>query len=149
MMLPAADIIRITLIDGADTFRAIDVRVYDQRPSETAPMLAEAECSNLHTSPQTLPEDSPDTVSGPIRLLECVMDREDTHLAVDVSALAQRCSMLYMVVPVIWWPEVEPEGPVYPDFRTASWAFSLPPACDPHPRRVWHTTVISAPELAS
>ena len=29
MMLPAADIIRIALIDGADTFRNVDVRVYD------------------------------------------------------------------------------------------------------------------------
>lgn len=128
MMLPAADIIRISLNDGIDTFRAIDVRVYDQRPSETAIRLAEAECSNLHTAP--LPEDNPDTVSGPIRLLECVMDNENTHLAIDVSALAQRCSVLYIVVPVIWWPEVAPEGPVHPDFRTASWAFSLPPACD-------------------
>ncbi|MCY3849563.1 MAG: hypothetical protein OXF75_02020 [Acidimicrobiaceae bacterium] len=130
MMLPAADIIRVTLIDGIDTFRTIDVRFYDQRPSETAPRLAEAECSNLNTSPKVLPEDNPNKVSGPIRLLECVMDRENTHLAIDVSAFAQRCSILYMVVPVIWWPEVVPEGPVYPDFRTASWAFSLPTACD-------------------
>ena len=130
-MFPAADIVRITLVDGADTFRTVDVWVYDQRPSETAPRLAEATCSNLDTSlAPEVSEDSLDMVSGLIRLSECVMDSKDTHLAVDVSALAQQCSVLYMVVPVIWWPEVEPEAIVYPDFRTASWVFSLPSVCD-------------------
>ena len=130
MMLPSADVIRIALIDGADTFRTVDVRVYDQRPSETAPLLAKAECSNLHTASRPLFEVSPDTVSGPIRLLECAMDRGDTYLAVDVAALSQRCSMLYVVVPVIWWP-TDAGSWRSEDFRTASWVFSLLAACDP------------------
>ena len=130
MMLSAADIVRISLIDGIDTFRTVDFWVFDQRPSETAPRLAEATCSTFESSPHRLYEHDPDTVLGPIKLSECVMDSKDTYLAVNISELAQRCSILYMVVPVIWWPEVVPEGPVYPDFRTASWAFSLPPLCD-------------------
>ena len=129
MVLSAGDIVRITLVDGIDTFRTVDLWVFDQRPSETSPRLAEATCSTFEPSPHRLYEHDPDTALGPIKLLECAMDSKDTRLVVDVSELAQRCSMLYMVVPVIWWPVVEPEGIVYPDFRTASWAFSIRGAC--------------------
>ena len=128
--LPDADIVRITLVDAAETFRSLDVRVYDQRPSDAAPLLAEATCSNLHTASRPLFETPPDTVSGPIKLLECDMDRSGTHLAIDVSSLARRCSMLYVVVPVIWWP-TDAESWHSEDFSTASWIFSLPTACDP------------------
>lgn len=122
--LPGTDRLEIVLLDGRDGWRTIDLRFYDQYPTDSAERAAEVSCSNIdHTVDELLLfEPPPNAAVGPVRLLECTnTDNNDgMRVVVDIGGLGGR--VLYVVVPVIWWPPTETA-----DFMTASWVFMMPP----------------------
>ncbi|MXW94937.1 MAG: hypothetical protein F4110_11865 [Acidimicrobiaceae bacterium] len=124
--LPTTDHLETVLLDGRGGWRTIDLRFYDQYPTDSAERVAEVSCSNIDHTLDELPLfELPTNVSvGPVRLLECTnTDNDAMRVVVDIGGLEG--GVLYVVVPVIWWPATEAA-----DFMTASWVFMMPPPSD-------------------
>ena len=116
--LASSDRIEISIEDGHSGWRSVDLRFYDQAPSDAAEPVAEVMCTNINPArvEQPLFELPANIAAGPVELVECADTPKGMRVVVDISRLA---GTVWVVVPVIWWPATESE-----EFTTASWLFA-------------------------
>ncbi len=119
--LAGSDRVELVLEDGHGGSRAVDLRFYDQVPTDDVEMVAVVGCTNIAADKFERPmfELPRNTVEGPVELVECIdTPTGGTRIVVDISSLAGR--RMWVVVPVIWWPLTE-----HGEFATASWLFTI------------------------
>ena len=99
----------------------MDLRFYDQVPTDDVETVAVVGCTNITAERFKRPmfELPRNTVEGPVELVECTdTPTGGTRIVVDISSLTGR--RMWVVVPVIWWPPTE-----HGEFATASWLFTI------------------------
>lgn len=116
--LASSDRIETSIEDGYSGWRSIDLRFYDQVPSDAVEPVAEVMCTNINPTrvEQPLFELPANFAAGPVELVECADTPKGMRVVVDISRLA---GTVWVVVPVIWWPATESD-----EFTTASWLFA-------------------------
>ena len=123
--LASSDQIETSIEDGYSGWRSVDLRFYDQIPSDAVEPVAEVTCTNINPTrvEQPLFELPANIAVGPVELVECVDTPKGMRVVVDISRLA---GTVWVVVPVIWWPTTDSD-----DFTTASWMFATSAGSQP------------------